>query len=253
MKNHTEPTLETDAVRPASPEQQEELQARDSYGHRKLSCEEVLASYRVNNNGPSYISLRLPDVIGPRDNTHRWWIYQLWMKLRPYLEKNVTVPALVANKPMSLVFVNDVADMIFKLVETPIPAALDQAFNLAFKETPSVQELLESIRDELNLTDIHIETSTKPDTIQLLPSVSQGPINTLKAEKILNWNPTELKVALEETVKFYEQAIGISHFGRERNDVIRTMQTYFTSAPYNVIRGLKNVYDLAYPEPRDEL
>lgn len=253
LKNHSGPTQETDAVRPSSQEQREEFEAQESYGHRKLMCEEVLTSYQLEKKGPPYVFLRLPDVVGPRDNTYRWWIYQMWMKLRPYLEKDVVVTAALANKQMSLVYVSDVADLISDLVQNPNPEAFNQAFNLALKETPTLVQLLENIRDTLNLTNIQISSSRQPDTIQLFPSVSRGPVNISKAETILHWSPTKWETVLKDTVRFYEDAIGISHFGRERNEIIRTMQTYFTTKPYNVIRGLRDVYGLAYPEPRDEL
>uniref|UniRef100_A0A0B7AQY8 NAD-dependent epimerase/dehydratase domain-containing protein n=1 Tax=Arion vulgaris TaxID=1028688 RepID=A0A0B7AQY8_9EUPU len=253
VKNHTDPTVEDDAVRPMSQEQRENFESQESYGHRKLLCEEVLTSYRRDRNGPPFVSLRLPDVVGPRDNTYRWWIYQMWMKLRPFLEKDVVVPESVANKPLSLVYVNDIAELIFKLIQMLPPGVVDQAYNLALRETPTLMKLLEDIRGELNLTNIQILTSTQTDTIQLFPSVFQGSINISKAENNLNWNPTKWEIVLRDTVKFYEQAISVTHLQRERNEIIRTMQTYFTTKPYNVIRGLKNMYGLAYPEPRDEL
>ncbi|XP_005112150.1 chloroplast stem-loop binding protein of 41 kDa b, chloroplastic [Aplysia californica] len=252
-KNHTEPSLESDAVRPSSEEKQKEFAAQESYGHRKLECEEILADYRQNKYGPPYVSLRLPDVFGQRDNTYRWWIYQLWMKLRPYLEKDIVVPSELEKKPISLVYVNDVADLITQLVEHVPPEAIDQAFNLALEETPSLMEILQDIRSELNLPDLKIVLDNKPDTIRLFPSVHQGPVDISKARKVLNWQPTEWKKAVKETVKFYESAIRTVHFDKARKEMIRTMQTYFTSKPYNVIRGLRDIYGLNYPEPRDEL
>lgn len=46
---------------------------------------------------------------------------------------------------MSLVYVNDVADVIMKLLD-PKPQVLDQAFNLAFKETPTLLEFLTDMK-----------------------------------------------------------------------------------------------------------
>ena len=46
---------------------------------------------------------------------------------------------------MSLVYVNDVADVIMKLLD-PKPLVLDQAFNLAFKETPTLLEFLTDMK-----------------------------------------------------------------------------------------------------------
>lgn len=251
-KNHTEPSLETDSVRPASAEAREKLEARESYGHRKLQCEEILATYRAEKNGPPFVILRLPDVVGPRDNTYRWWIYQLWMRLRPYLEKDVVFPSLLEKQPMSLVYVNDVADLIRNLVQGLFPGATDQVFNLAQKELITIKDLLEDMKNALNVT-VSIAASNKPETIRLFPSVHTGPVDITKAEKILRWSPTKWETVLRTTCDYYEKAIKSVYFDRVRNDMIRTMQTYFTSKPYEVIRGLIAVYGLQYPERRDEL
>ena len=176
------------------------------------------------------------------------------MKLRPYLDKDVTIPADLATQPISLVFVSDVADVIVSLVEGVPGDAMDQAFNLAQAESLSLMDVLHDIREELKLTDvINISISDKPDTIKLLPSVKLGPVDTSKVERVLIWEPTEWKKAVKETVAFYEQAIKTPVFDKARRDIIQTMQSWFTSKPYNVIRGLRDIYGLAYPEERDEL
>ncbi|CAE1306494.1 unnamed protein product [Acanthosepion pharaonis] len=113
IKNHFQPTRESDAVRPTNEALLKEYNQKDDYGNRKLQCEEILTSQSGSNKVP-YIIYRLPDVIGPRDNTYRWWIYQSWMRLRKYLERPVSVPDAFVNKPMSLVYVEDVADVIVK-------------------------------------------------------------------------------------------------------------------------------------------
>ncbi len=79
------------------------------------------------------------------------------------------------------------------------------------------------------------------------------PVDIKKAQKVLHWKPTPWEKVVKDTVEFYESAIRTVHFDRARRDIIRTMQTYFTDKPYNVIRGLREVYGMAYPEPRDEL
>lgn len=79
-KTHKGPSLETDAVRPADPEESDLLIEHNGYGDRKLRVEEELLRQRQDGGFP-FIILRLPDVIGPRDNTYRWWIYQLWIKV----------------------------------------------------------------------------------------------------------------------------------------------------------------------------
>ncbi|RUS88259.1 hypothetical protein EGW08_003961 [Elysia chlorotica] len=263
-KNHTEPSLETDAVRPSCPHRQAELEAAENYGHLKLSCEEVLARHRAHESGPPYISLRLPDVVGPRDSTYRWWIYQLWMTLRPFLEKEVTVPTRLVDRPISLVYVEDVAALIHQLVQGRDRYAssashskgppLDQAYNLALRETPTLFQLLKDMRQALNLSDsVTIKTDGGDETIQLYPSVNAGPVSIAKAEKFLAWNPTAYSTVVKETVAYYEKAIYTVYLDDPRRHMIRTMQTYFTSKPYDVIRGLGAVYSVFFGQHRDEL
>eukprot|EP00466_Bigelowiella_natans_P006342 jgi/Bigna1/79117/fgenesh1_pg.59_\ len=66
------PLKESDAIRPESRKEQKMLKREDSYGHKKLRCEEYLEK-KSREMGFSYAALRLCDVIGPYDNTDRFW------------------------------------------------------------------------------------------------------------------------------------------------------------------------------------
>ncbi|XP_014675834.1 PREDICTED: uncharacterized protein LOC106815830 [Priapulus caudatus] len=63
-KSHEGPSVETDAVRPQDPAEQQRLKVADSYGHYKFACEEVLAEQKNKDGGFPYVALRPPDVIG---------------------------------------------------------------------------------------------------------------------------------------------------------------------------------------------
>ena len=65
------PSRETDAVRPKDEKEVGLLKRKDPYGHYKLSCEEALSYYQREKSGFPWVSLRLADVIGPRDTTNR--------------------------------------------------------------------------------------------------------------------------------------------------------------------------------------
>lgn len=250
-KNHSKPTRETDAVRPQDPGTRQELESVESYGHRKLLIEEELASQRESGGIP-YISLRLPDVIGPRDTTYRWWIYQLWMKLSDHLEKPLAIPEFLVSTPMSLVYVKDVADLIAKLM-TPRPEVLDQAYNLAFRETPTLLQLLTDIKTVLNITDLPLTTDNSGTAVHMFPSVRKGPVDISKAIDVLGWSPTPLQDAILETVAFYEKAIKDPYLHVPRKDVIRNMQSHFTSRPFRVLLGIKKHYGVDFGVPKDEL
>ena len=57
----------------------------------------------------------------------------------------VAIPSYLLSTRMSLVYVTDVAEVIVKLLN-PKPEVLDQAFNLAFSETPTLLSLLNDIK-----------------------------------------------------------------------------------------------------------
>merc|ERR1719367_2517885 len=72
---------ESVGVRPAGCLTQCRLRWADAYGHGKLEAEEVLASSLVENPAAgSGVSIRLPDVIGPFDDTLRLWAYWHWLQ-----------------------------------------------------------------------------------------------------------------------------------------------------------------------------
>ncbi|CEM11761.1 unnamed protein product [Vitrella brassicaformis CCMP3155] len=61
------------------------LNRKDRYGHRKLACEEWLSRWVCDGHGgradgkphspPRIVALRLADVIGPYNDTYRFWAY----------------------------------------------------------------------------------------------------------------------------------------------------------------------------------
>lgn len=252
VKNHSDPTREDDAVRPTSKSDQDILNQQDSYGHRKLECEEHLEFQSRDKNGVPYIAFRLPDVIGPRDNTYRWWLYQLWIKLAKYLDKQPSVPHKFWNQPMSLVYVEDVAGIILNSLEGDLDL-YNQAYNLALEERPTLVQLLHSLMDELDIEDVQIETDYSNDAFHLLPSITSGPLDITKAKRLLRWKPSSWFDVLGTTVQFYEKAMIDKKFRKPRNDVIRTLQKHFVKDPLKVLHALKEIYGLTFDSFRDEL
>lgn len=202
-KEHGGFSLETDAVRPDDQNLQEELNKRDSYGHRKLQGEETLRKYHKLLKF-DFISLRLPDVLGPRDNTNRFWKCFLWAKLRK-IAGDVTIPVGIQAKPLSFVYSLDVARLIFSIVNDELGAdILNDAYNLAFKEQISLKSLFQMMVKFNNESD---GIEIKDDIFEIgFPSVIRGPVDITKAETVLKWAPTEINTALTETMKFYDDA-----------------------------------------------
>lgn len=251
-KNHSNPSRESDAIRPSDAEERLLMARKDDYGHRKLECEEVLVRQRQEGAGVPYVLLRLPDVIGPKDNTYRWWMYQLWLRLSGYLERQISIPEFLVNQRLSFVYSLDVADMIVQLTDSENDK-FDNAYNLGTDEMPTLLEVLELMRSHLSIENIAIPVNNSAEAIYLFPSVKLGPIDSSKAKDILNWTPTSFENISRQTIRFYESAIRNKGFNLARKEIIKNMQAYFTKQPHNVLYGLNGVYGIKYPDVRDEL
>ena len=102
--------------------EQEKLNAKDDYGNDKLKCEEYLrvsttsttTTTANNNNNPfKYLILRLPDVIGPRDNTDRSFNYFLW--LRTHKDIGIPLHLKKKNSNFACAFTKNLPNLLSKL------------------------------------------------------------------------------------------------------------------------------------------
>ena len=161
------PSIETDAVRPKDEKEVNLLKKKDPYGHYKLSCEEALAHYQRSKEGFPWVSLRLADVIGPRDTTNRWWTYQLWIKFFPEIQNPIFMPASVATKVESLTFVEDVAKAVLAVVEKG-EEIWNQSFNIAMEEEFTLANILLRMRDGLGGHEVREGSELSTVSIVLL-------------------------------------------------------------------------------------
>jgi len=175
---------------------------KDTYGHRKLESEETLHKFHQKLKY-QYISIRLPDVIGPRDNTNRFWKCFLWAKLTDIVGP-ITIPDEIADKPLSFVYSLDVAELIFSLVANDYDEQVfNNAYNLAFKETISLRYLFESMASYLGNSMPNITDGEFPIGF---PSVKRGCVDISKAVNVLKWSPVTIDDALKDSMLFYNDA-----------------------------------------------
>ncbi|XP_013410025.1 uncharacterized protein LOC106173431 [Lingula anatina] len=286
VKEHDGPSRETDAVRPEAEDEAKRLAEADDYGNRKLQCEEELVKQRSSTDGPGipYIFLRLPDVIGLGENTYRWWVYQLWIRLGEYISRPVTVPDFLHTRQISLVYSEDVGKVVADIINMKIPRdqIIDQAFNLASDVNMTLPTLLRDISLELGLGDkpyeIVAEKSPEgalpgverilnkymtnlgygelatldetPSSTYVFPSVHRGPVDISKAKKLLAFRPTPWREALADIVTFYENAMRDDSFAT-RQDFIETMLREVAKNDKEAFyRGLAEIY--GFKAPQDE-
>ncbi|KAK2167971.1 hypothetical protein NP493_1248g02019 [Ridgeia piscesae] len=256
-KLHKGRTLETDAVRPEDPEERVMLAEHHYYGDRKLRAEEELLGQRQDGGFP-FVIIRLPDVIGPRDNTHRFWIYQLWIKVSTLIDdKPVSIPKFLTDYDVSFVYVDDVARAVEMLL-TAGPQLKDHAINLAYPQTFRLGDVFNDVITELGVSaKLHVDESVAGNHFYLYPSVIRGPIDVTKAVNLLHWSPTPWREALAATVAFHEAAPLDPRFTRQFDDVIQIMaQQMFRDRKTRFFEALEQLYNVKldhFKYPKDEL
>ncbi|KAL8438446.1 hypothetical protein Efla_002196 [Eimeria flavescens] len=137
------------ARRPADRQKAKVLQKMDSYAHEKLKCEELLSEFAAERK-QRVVALRLADVIGPYDDTHRLWSYWWWCQY------SGVSPVLMdedgEKQPLNFTFTQDVAAAICVLLQQTEKLQQQgstdsgfEAYNLACEETITLRNLLEEL------------------------------------------------------------------------------------------------------------
>jgi nucleoside-diphosphate-sugar epimerase len=272
---------EADAVRPSDPERRRLLAEHHEYGNGKLQAEEELVKQREPSpenatddaakkpEGIPFIILRLPDVLGPRDTTYRFWFYQLWVRVAAALpQRPVIVPQFLVGYNNSFVYVDDVAKTLVDLVDRVANGGeqsskiIDEIFNLAWPQNITLDGLLHDIESVVKSDDAEplAFNSEDSENMYLYPTVRFGPIDSSKAAATFGWLPSDWKTAIKSTVDFYEAAMKDPKWQTQRDEIVQIVagQLYSGSGEdrEGFISNLEKIYgiDLAHFRPkRDEL
>ena len=191
---------ESDAVRETSRAGIAACRTRDAYQYRygsgKLEAEEELGRMAERCGFPS-TSLRLPDVIGPRDNLGGFLgLYE--RVARASVGCRVAGVADGAAHRASVAFAPDVAAAIVALL--PLKRK-PPVLHVACAETPTVAELVALVAEARGL-----DRPPKLDPGRRAPllSVDVGPVDVSRALACLpGWRPTSLADAVRATCDWY--------------------------------------------------
>lgn len=253
------PLKEDQVVRPIDAYRRDLLNSHHDTGNRKLQAEEELIKQRKDaKGGIPYVIFRLPDVLGPRDTTYRFWIYQLWIRMASKLPKQpVVIPKYLANYKISFVYVDDVAKAIVEAIEpSSREAVLDQVFNLAWPEIVTLPQLLQNIEAELGIEKQKFNMDNDSINVYFYPTGRTGPLDPSKALKALKWSPKPWKEAIAETVRFYNEALTGEKFKTQRDEIIQIQAMQFYDDDklqfYNALEKEYNI-SLSHFKPHDEL
>jgi len=203
------------------------------YGSNKKECDEYIQSFRTTFR---HLILRLPDVIGPYDDTARFWSTLLWA--------NSGVPMqLVASeacKVCSFVFSRDVVAFLLRSIlrsaQECVPSAV---FDMCCLESvPLVDFIKLVVSSSTNHNEKPIDVIVTPTAKELrfakgcdyYPSVSFGFI-TCSCEALTppyGFQPTPLRDAVSITSEFFAGA-------RSRSEYLHAIRKLPAEVAYAVL------------------
>jgi nucleoside-diphosphate-sugar epimerase len=208
----------------------EEIQRSDklAYGPRKVAIEVVLSE---SVDKQLLCVLRLPDVVGPFDDSSRWWATSLWGLAEP---NRCYFPQRLMGREISVVDADDVVSVIMTVAHAHAtrddelaqmhgafhlacaPVALGHLVQLAVAGIDSTATL--SIvdryrRPRLGTTAADDDggdasssssvTSSDDDTCEFYPSVAIPPLCTRRAKTLLAFAATPIEAVAAHTNAFF--------------------------------------------------
>ena len=226
------------------------LLKRDAYGFEKLTCENILLRNWGNESEDQrpFIIFRLPDVIGPYDDSARLWVIILKMMLQSKFNK--LKQSDIADKfmfqfdseeqkdMMSLVSADDVANASICLFDAlkynkdEVKKILNTEYNLTSDGNVSLKELHEAIFDHMNSSKLKFSDVWKADekSSNTYPSVHWGPISNKKvieAMKPIGFKPIPIKESIIKSVDYYTSITKLGDLNQSRLPLISPHYDHF--------------------------
>lgn len=211
---HSEPLLlESDAKRPGrevSPLERFELKAKNVHGDAALECEEELMK-QYNSGGFPFVALRLANVVGPKENTVRFWLLHLWVRAHIPLTMPMQLDETLLETPISVTYTPDIAQAVVRAIsrsrgETCCPEHVNgEAFNLACEEAPTQRMLYNRVAEPMRVPYVETQEVSRNSSVVLYPEIVRGPVSIAKALDVLRWSPTDLSKALRSVAMFYDR------------------------------------------------
>lgn len=171
--------------------------SRDKYGYNKLRVEQT--ARELSSESQSLVILRLPDVIGPFDDTYRLWKYCEWLKSGT----DVYVPS--DNIKLAFVYSEDVVEFCVGQF-CNFSRGSKETLNLLCDEQVSLKEFLRILADCLGCELCVANTSCSPRSFYPSVEYREVPLSGEKAKKMFGFKPTPLCEAVKNTVNWLSTA-----------------------------------------------
>lgn len=170
-----------------------------------------------------YLILRLPDVVGARDNTDRTFNYFLWLRTH----KDIGIPLHLAREEMKLSFVysETVASVICESIEINLLNSNksfdgdtkcrieNKVFNIIDGDDNgmTLKAFLTTMGKAMGIDNVQFVSSKEKemddsdDINTYYPSTTRGPISSERAQKYFkNYKPNDLYKVMFKAVQFYD-------------------------------------------------
>jgi hypothetical protein len=227
-----------------------QLKAKSTGGDAMLECEEELAK-QFNAGGFPYVTLRLANTIGPRENTIRYWLLHLWIRAHLALTLPMHLDENLLEEPMSLTYTPDIAQAVSRSISMArdetccSEKVLGEAFNLACEEAPTQSMLYNHIAEPIHVPYVETVEMRANESVVLYPEIVRAPVSSVKAWEVLRWSPTDLRKAIRSVARFYDRVMltdSKKHSWEKRLMVARTKAILGNDGP-PVVNWLTAFYD----------
>jgi nucleoside-diphosphate-sugar epimerase len=244
--------LESDAVRPGreiSPLDRYKLKGKNKAGDAALECEEELVR-QYNAGGFPFVIFRLTNVIGPKENTIRYWLLHLWILGHIDLRLPMQLDESILDEKITFTYTLDIARATVKAIskarnETCCTADVEgEAFNIASEEAPNQKTLYELIGEPIGMPYVETQERNHSSAIVLYPDILRGPVSIEKASDKLGWAPTDLRKALRSVARFYDRTmIDEGKYKYERSIMYHKMKHMLSEDGPRFASWIRRYYD----------
>lgn len=152
-------------------------------------------------------------------------MYQLWVLTHEVIHHPVHVPDGVRSNLFSVVYVDDVADLITKIVamdQSKVNSIQNMTINLAMKEHITLPRIIKDIAQYYGIDKVHHEGDDN-STWYAYPCGTKGPMDISLAHQVLEWSPVSWSETVEKTCEFYHRAMTKPEYLKEKEMVLADM------------------------------
>jgi len=161
------------------------------YGITKLIGEEMIKMVQKKQN-LSYTILRLTNVYGPEGDG-----YGAQIIIKNALKGSIDI--LGGTQRLNYVYVDDVVDLISKIIDSPI--SVNETFNVGSNDTLTINEFVNKVSVNFDNVKINYKPMRQNETMNFVPDLD-------KIQNKLGFMPkTDIDTGIRKTIEWYSKKV----------------------------------------------